>query len=122
MEFSREMEAAMEDNAFQEKLNSLETEEEIKAAFNERGVDFEKEFAEDERGERELSEEDVESVAGGVISEAIIIALAPYAWKAGKMAGILIRSCYDAKKYRNPYRTYSKSKVEEVVNIIENLK
>lgn len=122
MGFSKEMEAAMEDEAFQEKLGTLETEEEIKAAFSEKGVDFEKEFAADESGEGELSEEDMDNVAGGLLTEAVIIALAPYAWKAGKMAGILIRSSYDAKRYGNPYKTYSKSQVEKVVNIVESLK
>lgn len=122
MEFSKEMDAAMEDEAFQEKLGTLETEEEIKAAFSEKGVNFEKEFAVDESGERELSEEDMDNVAGGLLTEAAIIALAPYAWKAGKMAGILIRSSYDARRYGNPYKTYSKSQVEKVVKIVERLK
>lgn len=118
MAFSKEMEALMADQAFAESLDAMETKEEISAAFAAKGVDVVKEMELDkEVAEAELSEDDLEDAAGGVATAtiALIISAAPLAWKVGTSAGILIRAAYDAKKYGNPYRSYSKKKVDSIL-------
>lgn len=118
MAFSKEMEALMADQAFAESLDAMETKEDVSAAFAAKGVDVVKEMELDQEvAEVELSEDDLEDAAGGVAVETIglVIYAATQAWKVGTSAGILIRAAYDAKKYGNPYRSYSKKKVNSIL-------
>lgn len=110
MTFSKEMEAAMSDEAFANSLEKMETKEEVAAAFAAKGVDVEKEMGITE-GETELSEDDLEGVAGGIAISTFVIAVS-IGWKVGSSAGILVRALYDYRTYGNPYRSYSKAKVD----------
>lgn len=114
MAFSKEMEALMADQAFAESLDAMETKEEVSAAFAAKGVDVAAEMGLDE-GEVELDEDQLEDAAGGLASLATFAAAAAMAWKVGTSAGILIRAFYDYKKYGDPYRSYSKKKVNSIL-------
>lgn len=97
------LEELMENEEFIAKLEACETEEQGKALF----AEYDLPMAGDDE---ELDEKALESVAGGVIWELVIMA-APFAWKFGRDYGILLVSGRDEKKYGNPYITYSKEQV-----------
>lgn len=69
--FSENVNAIFEDQVFTEKLATLESEDEVIAAFAEKGLDYEKDFASVVRKthspEGELDEQALENVSGGIL-------------------------------------------------------
>lgn len=105
----------MENEEFIAKLEACETEEATKVLYAEYGLDMEL-VAESE----EISEDDLENVTGGgVVLATLVVAAAPFAWKSGCKFGVLVRANYDAKKYGNMYRTYSKQQVDSAIKYFE---
>ena len=105
--FSEKVNAVFEDQDFTEKLATLESEEDIVAAFAEKGLDYEKDFAavleESNPPEGELDDETLEFVSGGGKLK-LFVSAAVGGWKAG----VLIRRAYDYVRYGDPYKTYAK--------------
>lgn len=105
----------MENEEFITKLEECETEEATKALYAEYGLDMEP-VVESE----EISEDELENVTGGAaVISSLVIAAAPFAWKSGCKFGVLVRANYDAKKYGNMYRTYSKKQVDSAIKYFE---
>ena len=120
MEFSKELDEAMADEEFQKSLEE-KTGEEVKAAYAERGIDIEKELSVDESDSEsdELSESDLENVAGGVKLSLDFLAKAmKYVWKGGINAGIIARSYYDLKRYGNATRSYSAERIYQAARAL----
>ncbi len=107
-------EQLMENEEFIAKLEACETEEATKALYAEYGLDMEP-VVESE----EISEDELENVTGGAVISALVIAAAPFAWKSGCKFGVLVRANYDAKRYGNMYRTYSKKQVDSAMKYFE---
>lgn len=105
--FSEKVNAVFEDQEFSKKLATLESKEEVIAAFAEKGMDYEKDFAsvvnEASFSEGELDEKALENVSGGLTLGQVV-----QAWKFGWNLGVNIRRIYDGYKYGDPYRTYPK--------------
>jgi len=107
-DISNKMDEVMQDEAFAKSLEGMETGAEVEAAFAAKGIDVKGELGIGGESE-ELSTDQLEDVQGGIATLAAAVVLG---WKVGSGAGILARAYYDAQKYGNPYRTYSKSTVD----------
>lgn len=83
-------EQLIHDESVLEKLNSAATPEEAAAMVAEYGFNLNKELAVMPEGE--LSEDQLDDVAGGVSWKAITAA-----WKIGTQAGVVIRNLWDMK-------------------------
>ena len=106
----------MENEEFIAKLEVCETEEATKALY----AEYDLEIAEDDV--EEISEADLANVTGGaILTTAFLTIIAPFAWKSGAKMGILIRANYDANKYGNMYRSYSKKQVDDAMKFFEKL-
>ncbi len=105
-------------------LENVETMEEVVGLFQNEGIDLEALVAEAE-GKDELSEEDLEDVAGGMSAKQlgkIILAAGwrivnPKGWRGAIKAtaqdsAILLVAYYDVVKYGNATRTYSQKTIE----------
>lgn len=105
-------------------LENVETMEEVAELFQNEGTDLEA-LAAEAQGKEELSEEDLEDVAGGMSAKQLgkIILAAGWrivntkGWKGAikataKDSAILLVAYYDVVKYGNATRTYSQKTIE----------
>lgn len=110
------LEELMENEEFITKLEACETEEATKALYAEYSLEI------TENSSEEISEAELANVTGGaVLTTAFLTIIAPFAWKSGAKMGILIRANYDAKKYGNMYRSYTKKQVDDAMKFFEKL-
>jgi predicted ribosomally synthesized peptide with nif11-like leader len=102
-EMQKKIEELMANTEFTDKLSQCETCDEIAVLFGTEGIEvsgeeletaMERVAAQNENGE--LSEENLEQVAGGVLATALAIVQigAPYAWETGQVLGKAIYNKY----------------------------
>ena len=125
-------EELMENQKFVESLENTESFDDVKAAFESNGVDLTEELDLNNIEEEELSEIDLDDVAGGVstadlkriLKRSISIVSSgkvnPFktAWKYGKSCGILLKAYYDVQRYNNATRTYSEKQIMDAARYI----
>lgn len=101
----------MENEEFVSKVESSENEEAVKAVYAEYGLETNE--------TDEINPEQLENVTGGgAVTLAVLSTAVGLGWKVGSSAGILIRAYYDMKKYGDPYRSYSKKKVDSILRAL----
>ena len=114
-------EEIMANEEFVNGLDNTASYEEFVAAFEKEGVNIEEMIPADE-AEAELSEADLDEVAGGVSAKDLkrivkaawkTVKSGPVkgAWKFGTSCGILIRAYYDIEKYGDATHTYSEKEI-----------
>lgn len=127
MAFSEKFVAVLENPEVVERFDGVTTEEEAIAIFKEYGIDYASEVAAFVNTETELSEDDLEQVAGGIsigdvktvynaVNKVLKWRFGVGAKQAVKDLAICARVIYDYARYKNLYRTYSKSTVQKIIN------
>lgn len=125
-------EELMENQKFVESLENTESFDDVKAAFESNGVDLTEELDLNNIEEEELSETDLDDVAGGmsaadwkrILKRAVSIVssgkVKPFstAWKYGKSCGILLKAYYDVQRYNNATKTYSEKQIMDAAKYI----
>ena len=100
--------AVQNDESIAAEIEKVETTADFLAIFSSRGIDMTAEEADTlladvlDNAKDEFSEEDLESVAGGVTWKQ-----ATSAFLIGARVGIAARMVYDGCKTGNPYKTYN---------------
>lgn len=125
-------EELMENKEFVDNLENTESFDDVKATFENEGVDIVDELDLNNIEEEELSEIDLNDVSGGVsaadlkriLKRSISIVSSgkknPFktAWKYGKSCGILLKAYYDVQRYNNATRTYSEKEIMDAARYI----
>ena len=121
-------EELMDNKEFVDGLESTESFDDVKAAFKDNGVDLDEELALNVEDE-ELSEGDLDEVAGGlskkdmkrllkravaIVKEGPIVGT----WKFSTSCGVLLRAYYDLNRYGNATRSYSESEIMRAARYI----
>ena len=94
MEHAKNFDELMQDDSFFSKLNEAKSLEEAEEMCAAQGFDLNSELSGLPEGE--LSDEQLDSVAGGGLSWAAV----KTAWGVGMQAGVIIRNLWDMKKGR----------------------
>lgn len=121
-------EELMDSKEFVEGLEKTESFDEVKESFKSNGVDLEAELGL-ANGDAELSESDLDDVAGGLSSKDMkrllkravaIVKEGPVvgAWKFSTSCGVLLRAYYDLNRYGNATRSYSESEIMRAAKYI----
>lgn len=121
-------EELMDNKEFVEGLEQTGSFDDVKAAFKENGVDLDTEL-EFSTGDAELSEGDLDEVAGG-LSKADMKRLLKRAvavvkdgpivgtWKFSTSCGVLLRAYYDLNRYGDATRSYSEKEIMKAAKYI----
>lgn len=121
-------EELMDNKEFVDGLENTESFDDVKAAFKDNGVDLDEELALNVEDE-ELSEGDLDEVAGGLskkdmkrlLNRAVaIVKEGPIVgtWKFSTSCGVLLRAYYDLNRYGNATRSYSESEIMRAARYI----
>ena len=121
-------EELMNNQEFVAGLENTGSFDDVKAAFKDNGVDLDEELALN-ADDAELSEKDLEDVAGGlskndmkrllkravaVVKDGPIVG----AWKFSTSCGVLLRAYYDLNRYGNATRSYSEKEILKAAKYI----